>query len=357
MKSLSVLWTLFASSSLVANDQCRAILDATGRDESYQQSHLTIANYAYEQLCSGRQARADIDINTGVSAVIEALPVRFTGAFSSRREKVQHFCKTQEEWGSQRAEQFNWRSNVVREAIAAFLTCRSMEDVNIHFESRDARLFSVGLTRTRRNARFKGLTVVSDGEVACDAPNRGWFGGRMNVDSSTVVSLSEDLWTITCIREPISIGASGDRLVPRALVQIETSEHNLQIPLPEEHLLGPATAREFRESLAALDRRIKSSFSELRSVSVGQDLGSGRGSRQQASQRALFCALVNVFADHDYKNPRTGCSISRDDSDQYLWTLAAEGWGENNGEGKAGAATCRMVCIGPKTGLTGNPTF
>jgi hypothetical protein len=190
-------------------DNCRPVLELTGRNFSVDQSTLAVQMNIYNQYCQSDTTKSGSDFNAGVQ-YLGSLGLSFGG--SNNQEIMQNFCKTFSSNYSQNKTTFDSASTVATASVKAWLACEQAKNNGVLFQpTLQKTQFSLGVKRT--GAHVGNVTRISYDTKLLSC----------KVDGQLPKTLTEDFWNISCTRTPQTDAKTGDTEYPEADFLVETT--------------------------------------------------------------------------------------------------------------------------------------
>ncbi|MEN5208909.1 hypothetical protein ABE493_12400 [Stenotrophomonas terrae] len=234
--------------ALAQQTKCDSPLRFTGRDNTSEQQQRTFRSLVYDEICSGKSAKAELDFKSSSTAIVEMVPLKSALSFGGRKEKAEQMCKEHYDEVSEGTRFARSSSLVVREAFQAYGVCIAMEqaDVQVNFDIMRP-MFAVRVARGRRNAEFNGIVIQPENAAKCTmTQSNGGVSELVEVGPSTSFALTEREVAITCAKN------IQDGRIPAIAAYIKTSEKSLPLSLEPDFEYTPAYASQMRDELGAL---------------------------------------------------------------------------------------------------------
>ena len=133
IKVLTVLFSLafVAATDLVAQvsggPTCETVYLESTRNLSFMRKDASTLNAVFEHVCRQDGSVNDLRFKGGAGFPIEGVPVEFTGAASSLRQKTENFCRLYKDAYLESTKIVSNKSTVVVEALNAFNQCKLIE--------------------------------------------------------------------------------------------------------------------------------------------------------------------------------------------------------------------------------------
>jgi hypothetical protein len=316
------LYLCFAISLLAATtsahasdvvDQCRAVAEIMGRDDSSKTLDMKLSSTVYENTCSGKQVKAGFDYNSSAATYIDFLPVKSNLNLSGRKEKAEYFCNTYNSADSMSLSQTSTSSPVVREAIEAWRQCvLANNDVWLRVNpTTSAGTFFFDLKRLSRDAVFKGVRVAK-GDLTCTASPKDAQGNYAprTVDATTSIRLTEELLSVSCVRGPVTDGPL--TYLPETSFVIDTTLANLPVVIPQDASLGARYGTQLTADMQAMFAETQRELAALRGRTIQFTRTKGKyASMYQGGDPAPPCpeGYGQAFEDQFYSDAPGGRGI------------------------------------------------
>ncbi|WP_159092117.1 hypothetical protein [Aquimarina sp. Aq107] len=220
---------LFCQTPLL-NDGCSDVLRLSSRDVTIESTRATTAKYIYDNYCSGKSAKGTINIK----AVDEDLFESFSFGFGSKKEKLEHICKTYQSNYKASYERNINKSHVVRDAISAWEKCKELSNQGINIRpSLLKSSFTVDVRRIGDDIEINGVYYDTKA-CECKAQIKNTFGQLKTtlVNSDTKHKIKDgNTWSVICTRKKMKEGDM--QFYPEFDFKMPTSKGSFNITLPK----------------------------------------------------------------------------------------------------------------------------
>lgn len=278
----AAMFVAFPSVAQQEVDRCRTVAELLGRDESQSVYNLKLVEELHTNICNGKQVKSGFDFSGNASFVVDMIPVSVGGAFSSRKEKAEHFCSTHDSSKTLDIYQSGSSSIVVRQAIDAWLQCAVLnKDVFINVKpTQSPASFFFDVKRGTEDSTFKGIKVT-EGSLNCTSSFKTGNNPVTTqvVDRDTVVELSPNTLAVACTR-PSDKTNDGFSYLPQTAFLIDTSRGSMPVVLPRDAQLGPVYASELASQISQLRAENKATEMKLLKRTVAFDRVCTQGIQQ-----------------------------------------------------------------------------
>ncbi len=240
---------------------CTGLLDKASIDESDTNFDIELANSLYRNSCSGSSSSRSFSAETGMSAIVNAIPFKGTGNFGSKKETLNNFCKTFKQSKYFRNETRLRNRTVVREALVAFNRCIEFSNKSLFVSPKIAKT-QVAVDVRRGSEPAKLLKVqIDETKLSCFV--KGANGKQQNAAKFEVIDLNSTFSTsIICDRIAEKMD-DGSIVYARADMTIGTDRGSFQFTIPEERKLTSKWASDFGASLQGLQTQILNSNNKV----------------------------------------------------------------------------------------------
>ncbi|NPU63721.1 hypothetical protein HL667_01780 [Bradyrhizobium sp. 83012] len=253
MKTIAcTIAVLLASMSVTeAQDACSEVLRLTGKSETSTAEVYAFANRLYSQHCEGSKYKENKNLNIGLEAVVESIPVNFKLDKGTNTERVEHFCKTYDadlKINYSRAAQASIVSSV---AVQAWENCQKFRNLGINFAPMVV-LDQVVLSVEKKSADsiiIQGVKYDED-KMTCTATGDDASPAKsVKASLDTIRKLdSGDQWHVLCKRK--SVEEAGIKTFPITSLVVLTTKGAFTLPIAADADLGIKTAQQMMKELA-----------------------------------------------------------------------------------------------------------
>jgi hypothetical protein len=274
-RPIGVFCVLVALSSAVfaqsQDDGCGDVLYMTGRNYARDTLDLSVAQRVYDQYCEGDSAKRGINFDSGLSAIIQAVP--FSGFLrgGTTEEQVNSFCKTFDSYSQLHESELHERSLVDHSSINAWIACKEMSARGIVFRPRLLRQsFTIEVSR-------KGAEPISVQGIhydpkllKCTVPNsQDSPHHRTSAGPDTQKELTDASWSVNCTRVPTMF----DKVAryPAAEITVETTKGDFPMSVPQDDKLPAEWASQIEDRQAAVEAAVKAMQTELATIGTDVD--------------------------------------------------------------------------------------
>ena len=256
--SVAALIFIMWSGAVFAQSDCQSPLIYAGRDLDAVSVQEAFVSQAYNSMCSGKTTKSGLNINSSLSSLIKAVPVKAALSGGSDKEKAEQFCKEQSDFSDIHRAASRRSSIVVREALQAFNVCKAMElaQVRMNFDI-GLRGFAIKVARGGDDANFEGVVVTPSDAAVCSMTKIEENEGKLvPVGPATFFPLTGREITITCEKN------IQDGVIPGMEVQIKTSRKSERLDFLPDFEYRPQYASQMRELLETKDKEYHEVFDQ-----------------------------------------------------------------------------------------------
>lgn len=263
-KSLCIMWTVLCPALAFAQtgifDNCRSVITDGLKEYSVSTESSAYLNTVFDKYCESSGSLKTQSLGLGLDTVVKAIPVKFTGNFSSNEEGMRSFCKEYSSIASGQTDRNRYEEKIVRRAYDSFDQCivlastgvvvkhsvRSLEQVDFFI----APGFSHPVT-------IKGVKT-SDG-IACegqDPTSNNSSAKKFGLSSRVVLNGNKSL-NLVCTR-PGTVDNKGTRVFHEGTVTILTDirpNGNYAAFFPKEDRLAEDQASVLRQAMDQLKEK------------------------------------------------------------------------------------------------------
>jgi len=311
------------SASAEDGDFCFDVLEQTGRNLSTREVNYAYAETLYKEHCQGSNVKSSSNINAGLEAAIEGVPFKFKLGSGSTKDKIVNFCKTYYSEASNNADFYSHISTVSRDAISAWSSCMGLKNNGVRFRP-DIKSTQVTLEvqRTDQTPTTVEGVIFDSSLLSCSAPSTDASESRIAVDSSTKKTLDGKVWSVTCLRSPLT--TAQEDVYPRADLTISTTRGTFSIVIPSEAKFPYQWSSEIASEVASARNETTAVASELRTVAervtaTAIKLGPVNEEDPQEAVNARYCSLGSMYIGSGGSQGWAECKLEHKDG---LWTLS-----------------------------------
>jgi hypothetical protein len=240
-----------------SDDGCRDVLTYAARNYSAETLDSAILVRTYSQYCEGTEIRSGTSFSAGLSAVVEAIPIKFNLGTGSTEQRLKHFCKTFHSEYKAHENFYQEVSTVAEGSVKAWSACKNLAGQGVLFRPKMGRTqVIIEVARTSASpASVQGVTYDSK-LMSCSVPSTDKKNDRSPADQSTTKALSDAYWPITCVRHPQR--QSGTVFYPGVEISVGTTKGAFLLPVSEDALFERQWASDFSAELSKMKTEIAS---------------------------------------------------------------------------------------------------
>lgn len=263
----------FAQGSLI--DACTAIITSGLKNYSIKSDSNYYLDAVSDKYCESNGTSKSSSIGIGIEAVVKAIPVSFTGNYSSSQQAMSNFCRAYSSTAVGRSSSDSYKETIVSRAYDSFDQCIAMaaQSVVLNHAVRSEEIVDFIIAPGFSHpVRINGIQAPEN--IAC-------YGILPKSESSPPVSSTATLFdkntTVNLTNnDTLSLGCKrtgkpnvkGDMVFDEAVITIFT---NL-VPKGNYSVFLPKSTRLFSDAAEELDRKISTLIAA--SASMGTRLSS-----------------------------------------------------------------------------------
>lgn len=251
-RSLRLLFACAAFTSIAANSQpslqCPD-LAGTLKEYSIDSSSANFLRSVFLEHCQADGSRKSSGGGLGLDAVVNAVPLNFTGEYSSAEMKMTEFCKRYRDYNEGASNRDAYKETISRRALETIQQCYAIQATGTMVTHQVSNAESANFylkSSVTSPLEIKGVSIT--GSVVCE----GVVGGkRMAFDSATTFKVPSTTG-FACKRK----GTPGPRdstSFDEAIVTVLTNQGNYTMFWPMDEKQGPRMATEITRRITALE--------------------------------------------------------------------------------------------------------
>jgi len=261
------LAVLFVSADAQAQsgifDNCRTIITDGLKEYSITTESSAYLNSVFDKYCESSGTAKSSGLSVGLDAVVKAIPIKFTGAYSSNEEAMRNFCRDYSSISAGRSDRTAYQERIVQRAYESFDQCialaqtgvvvrhkvRSLTDLDFFVAPGFARPVTLRGIKTSMNIQCLGQDPSSSSSVA------------KKLDLSTRIQVKDNnVLNISCVRTG-KAGADGETIYDEGTVTLFTDigpNGNYGAFVPRDTRLAENQASIIAQQLLTLNQRATS---------------------------------------------------------------------------------------------------
>lgn len=263
-----VLIVMALPNQIQANE-CDGILSVRDVDFSVRNLHDA-------ELTNQKHCKADGTMRSSGGSLalsIPKIPLSLKLGGGSNKQKMEHFCKSYQNWRNKVEEDVSYKSSVSEKQWMAFDSCINLRSRGVNISPNIGReLITISLTRGTENFTFETLTASPSD--AFDCRGKGNREIRKLFDTEMV---SGESIAITCARKERK--EDGHTFYQAGEIAITTNRGNLIIPVPLEEKYGVVYSSEIKKQLNAIKQRLDLASKRIDATDLACDVVSSQGQK------------------------------------------------------------------------------
>jgi hypothetical protein len=268
-------------------DGCSDVLFFSGRNYTKDTLDFSVAERVYDQYCQGNAAKSGMSFDSGMEAVIKAVP--FSGHLSggTTTEQVTNFCKTFNSDYRRDESRYHQTSLVERSATNAWLACKELTAKGVLFRPRLQRTaFTIEVARRSADPITIEGIIYDPKLLTCSVPSSKISPKhRVTADQNTQKELTSDYWPVSCTR--IATMQNNVATYPEADIQVSTTRGTFPLTVPKDELLPLQWASEIADRQNDLDSAIKLLQAALPTIGTDDNQGQKAFARGHGNQNIV----------------------------------------------------------------------
>jgi hypothetical protein len=121
--------TAFAQSGIF--DNCRSVITDGLKEYSINTDSSAYLNSVFDRYCESSGSTKSSSFGLGLDTVVKAIPLNFTGNFSSNEEAIKNFCRNYSSLSAGRSDKTSYQEKIVQRAYESFDQCVSLAQTGV----------------------------------------------------------------------------------------------------------------------------------------------------------------------------------------------------------------------------------
>jgi len=248
------LWALvvFLSCTLRAQDtsSCTVVITSGLREYSIANQSEAVLNNYYDTYCQSSTSTASHGAGLDFGAVVDAIPLKFTGTYSDNSQAQTNFCKNYSSNYQRSVVSNSYQEKIVQKGYDSFNQCVSALKLGLGANHVVVSKSAVTLTFTAGvNRPVEVRSLHTDKQITCVGSNGG---GKITYSDDTKVT-SKDNIVIHCDRT-FTTNGSGDKIYAEGTIQVSGNFGSYDVYLPANQVVAERDATVIYQKLAELQQ-------------------------------------------------------------------------------------------------------
>jgi hypothetical protein len=244
---LSGILSIFASESSIAQAlQCTDITRAL-KEFSISTSSTSYLNSVFDSYCEASGSSKGSNAGIGLEAVVKAIPIKFTGSYSSTEEAMRNFCKTYASSSSLQTRNYTYEEKVAGKAMDTVAECLRLQSQNVlitHTVVNNEQVAFYLKSAVAPKIKISGVSVT--GNISCS----GVVAGKSVTFNDSTYLTVEDTQNFTCRRGSDPSSSNPNIKVYReATIVVSTNFNNYSVFWPRDERLPEDMASTISQNL------------------------------------------------------------------------------------------------------------
>jgi len=269
------LAVLFVSAGAKAQsgifDNCRTIITDGLREYSITTDSSSYLNSVFDKYCESSGTARSAGLSVGLDVVVKAVPIQFTGAYSSNEEAVRNFCRNYSSLSAGRSDRTTYQERIVQRAYESFDQCIALAQTGVVVRHKVRSLTDLDFFVAPGFARpvtLRGIKTSSNIQCSGQDPNSSNSAAK-NLDLSTRIQIKDNsVLNISCTRTGRA-GANGETVYDEGTVTLFTDigpNGNYGAFVPRDTRLAENQASVIVQQIASLDQRATALTANLQAL-------------------------------------------------------------------------------------------
>jgi len=255
---------VFSQSSHAQNLQCVDVA-RTLKEFSISTSSSSYLNSVFDNYCEASGSTKEAGGSFGIDAVIKAIPVKFTGSYSSSEEAMRNFCKTYASSSSLQERKYSYEEKIAGKALDTVSDCLKLQAQGVvitHDVANRERMSFFLKSGVDQKITLSG--VYSSGGVSCSGLVKG--KGQPFTESTFIPKINYQ--GFTCLRAPQVSTNPNVKLFEEAVIIVSTNLGNYNVLWPRDERISEDMASAISINIDSIKRK-----TDENSVSISTVLG------------------------------------------------------------------------------------
>jgi hypothetical protein len=257
----STIFLLMASTATAQSyAHCEKIISSGLREYNVSTDSEAYLNTVFDRYCESSGSAKSASAGIGVEFPIKAVPLRFSGNYSSAEEGHRNFCKTYSSYTSSSRSTYSYTERIVEKAYDAFDKCVELTNagVQISHEQVSRAAISINLKAAQGTTlEVRGLKPSKGISCSGQQPD-----GTLTQYGESTHGSTRDFLKINCERSGRD-RPDGSVMFDEGSIQLATNTNpgGYDIFWPADILLTERSASEIAARLTAFDNALKTKLS------------------------------------------------------------------------------------------------
>ncbi|RRS06404.1 hypothetical protein EIP75_02140 [Aquabacterium soli] len=241
-----------ASQADAQNLQCPDIAK-TLKEYSIDSSSSSYLGAVFTQHCQSDGSRKSSGGGVGLDAVVKAIPLKFTGSYTTSDEGFSNFCKSYASHVSTSNASDSYKETISRKALETIQQCLTLQASGVIVTHEVSNVESANFylrNSVTQKLMLEGISIA--GDVSCTGQvngSRKQFDSNISVDVKSTVSFA-------CKRAGQANAVSSAKSFGEAIVTVLTNQGNYS-------LFWPRDERQSESMATAIDKRITAAEGDI----------------------------------------------------------------------------------------------
>jgi len=233
------------------NLQCPDIAK-TLKEYSIDSSSSNFLNSVFSQHCQQDGSKKSTSVGLGLDAVVNAIPLKFTGSYNNNDAAFTNFCKTYASFTTANSNTDTYKETISTKALDTLAQCLRLQSTGVFITHDVTNVEAISFYMRSSVTQSFGLQgVQTTGDVTCT----GQLGGHKTKFDQSVTSTIKTTQSFGCIRQGTGT-AKGGKSFGESTITIMTNQGNYAV-------LWPKDERQSIDMATDIDRRITSVSGDL----------------------------------------------------------------------------------------------
>ncbi|MFB0713684.1 hypothetical protein ACEU59_21360 [Buttiauxella noackiae] len=279
-RNLAVFFCLSlpAASTFADVNSCLS-LASTLKEYNISNQSSAFLNSAYDQYCDQSGNTKSTSAGIGLDMVIKAIPIKFTGNYSSSAEAFKNFCRNYSSVATASERKFSYEEKIATKSLETIEACQRIAALGATVTHEIPNMRAVTFFLQNGNAtklEVRGVFPTPNDGVVCE----GQIDGQLKTFSKETFAKVESTQGISCERVSKS-SPSGVGVFEEQVITLATNLGNYSVFLPQDEKLPLEMAQNISSRIDKLEN--EGSALSSKTTTLESDLA-----QEKASLRYIF---------------------------------------------------------------------
>jgi hypothetical protein len=241
-------------------DSCKTIITDGLREYSITTDSSSYLNSVFDKYCDSSGSTKSSGIGFGLDVVVKAIPIQFSGTYSSNEEAVRNFCRNYSSLSAGRSDKTSYQERIVQRAYESFDQCIALAQTGVVVRHKVRSLTDLDFfvaPGSQRPVTLRGIKTSPNIQCSGQDPNSPNSAAKV-MDLSTRIKVKDSgVLNIACTRTG-KTDTNGGIIYDEGTVTLFTDvgpNGNYGAFVPRDTRLAENQASVIAQQIASLDQR------------------------------------------------------------------------------------------------------